>query len=145
VDSQPSSQEIDTMHNRSGQPTDADVALVLRSYEAFERGDIETAVAPLHPEVDWIEPDEFPGGGHRRGPAAVADYLRESRAAWAEFTSERTAHRRGSDIVVVHRVRGRLLDGTEHEAVAADVFTLREGQVVRMVAYADPADVLGPE
>jgi ketosteroid isomerase-like protein len=40
-------------------------------------------------------------------------------------------------------VSGRLVDGTEHEATVADVFTVRNGQVVRMRAYADPAEVLG--
>ena len=125
--------------------TDADVALVLRAYEAWERGDIDEAVAALHPDVEWIEPEEFPGGGRRQGPEAVAEYLRESRAAWAELTSRRRAHRRGGDVVIVHHVRGRLADGTDHEATVADVFTVRDGQVVRMAAYADPAEVLGPD
>lgn len=123
-------------------PTDPNVALVLASYEAYARGDIDAAVAPLHPEVEWIEPEEFPGGGRRTGPAAVAEYLRASYALWGELASEPTPYRRGEDIVIVHHVRGHLVDGTPHEMTAADVFTLRNGQVVRMHAYADPADVL---
>jgi ketosteroid isomerase-like protein len=121
---------------------DADVLVVLRAYEAFARGDIEQAVAALHPEVEWVEPEEFPGGGSRRGPAAVAEYLRGSRAMWAELVSRSTPYRRGENIVVVHHVVGRLVDGTSHEVTVADVFTFRDGQVIGMQAYADPAAAL---
>lgn len=57
---------------------DPDVRMVLDSYAAYARGDIDAAVAPLHPDVEWIEPDSFPNGGAYRGPVAVAGYLRES-------------------------------------------------------------------
>lgn len=124
---------------------DPDVILVLRSYEAYARGDIDEAVAPLHPDVEWIEPDDLPDGGRRVGPAAVADYLRDSRARWSELTSEPTAQRRGGNIVIVHHVHGTLADGTAHEATVADVYTVRDGQVVRMRAYADPAEALTPQ
>lgn len=118
------------------------MVLVLKSYEAFARGDIEQAVVPLHPDVEWIEPEEFPYGGRRQGPDAVADYLGSSRARWAELVSEPTPHRRGDDIVIVHHVSGRLIDGTAHDVTVADVFTVRDGLVVRMKAYADPAEAL---
>lgn len=121
--------------------SDPDIELVLRAYAAFARGDIDTAVADLHPDVEWIEPAEFPGGGRYLGPAAVAGYLRESRAKWAELTSSPTPQRRGDRIVVVHRVSGRLLDGTWHENAVADVYTVENGLVTHMQAYADPAEV----
>jgi ketosteroid isomerase-like protein len=93
-------------------------------------------------DVEWIEPDEFPNGGTHRGPAAVADYLRASYESWSSVVSEPTAHRRGDRIVVVHHVHGILADGTPQEATVADVFTVRDGRVVRMVAYADPTEAL---
>lgn len=118
---------------------DPEIATALAAYAAFERGDIDQAVAGLHPQVEWIEPEEFPNGGRRVGPAAVADYLRRSRSMWSELVSEPTAHRRGNDIVVIHHLHGHLADGTFRDATAADVFTFRDGLVVRMQAYADPA------
>jgi ketosteroid isomerase-like protein len=124
---------------------DADVLVVLRAYEAFARGDIEQAVVALHPEVEWIEPEEFPNGGRRRGPVAVAEYLRSSRAMWAELVSQPTLYRRGEDIVIIHHAFGRLVDGTPHDVTVADVFTLRDGQVIRMHAYADPTEPLRPK
>jgi len=122
--------------------TDADVALVLASYAAFARGDIDAAVAPLHPDIEWSEPEEFPNGGRRQGTEAVAAYLRSSYALWSELVSEPTPYRRGDDIMIVHHVHGRLADGTAHDVTVADVFTLRDGRVVRMHAYSNPADAM---
>jgi ketosteroid isomerase-like protein len=31
-----------------------------------------------------------------------------------------------------------MIDGTRHENTVADVFTIQDGRVVEMVAYADP-------
>jgi ketosteroid isomerase-like protein len=121
---------------------DPEIAVVLTAYAAFARGDIDQAVAGLHPHVEWIEPEQFPYGGRRVGPAAVADYLRDSRSSWAELVSEPAATRRGNDIVVVHRVHGRLADGTFRDVTVADVFTFSTGLIVRMQAYDDPAQAL---
>ena len=122
--------------------SDPEIAAVLEAYAAFACGDIDRAVARLHPQVEWIEPDEFLHGGRRVGPASVAEYLRNSRSQWAELVSEPTAHRRGNDIVVFHHVHGRLADGTFRDSPVADVFTFSNGLVVRMQAYADPAQAL---
>jgi ketosteroid isomerase-like protein len=122
---------------------DPEMTVVLAAYAAFARGDIDRAVAALDPQVEWIEPDEFPHGGRRVGPAAVADYLRRSRSTWAELVSEPAAHRSGDDIVVIHHLHGRLTDGTARDVTVADVFTFSNGLIVRMRAYADPAEVPG--
>jgi ketosteroid isomerase-like protein len=118
---------------------DADVRLVLAGYQAYARGDIDGAVAGLAATVEWIEPDEFPGGGRYVGPDAVADYLRGSLARWDTLSSTPTAHHVAGRIVVVHHVMGRTVDGVQRENTVADVFTVRAGKVVHMQAYADPA------
>jgi ketosteroid isomerase-like protein len=114
--------------------------LVLASYDAYARGDIERAVAPLDPDVDWVEPETFPDGGRHRGRDAVARYLRQSRERWAELTVEPVAHQRGQEVIVVVRHHGTLLDGSGADITVADVFTLHDGRVVRMQAFADPAE-----
>jgi ketosteroid isomerase-like protein len=122
---------------------DADIDLVLAAYAAYARGDIVAAVQHVHPDVEWIEPDEFPNGGPHRGRAAVAAYLRAARDDWYKLRSMPVARRVGERIVVEHHVEGVLHDGTEQQMTVADVFTVRDGQVVHMQAYADPADVPG--
>ncbi len=116
--------------------SDPEADLVLASYAAFARGDIE-AVAPLTEWTEWFEPEEFLMGGRRVGRAAVTEYLHASRAAWRELTSTPTAHRVGEHIVVVHAVSGTLPDGSKAEATVADVYTIRDGAVVSMKATAD--------
>jgi hypothetical protein len=74
-----------------------------------------------NPDVEWIEPDEFPNGGRRHGPASVAEYLRSSREMWADLVSEASAVRRGDDIVIIHHVSGRMTDGSTRDVTVADV------------------------
>ena len=123
-----------------GWVSDSDVELVMAAYGAFARGDIDAAVRDLAPDVVWIEPDEFPNGGRHMGSEAVADYLRASRAMWADLHSEADATRVGDRIVVVHRVHGQLMDGTTHENAVTDVFKVENGLVTEMIAHVDPAD-----
>lgn len=119
---------------------DPEIAVVLMAYEAFARGDAAAATADMDPEVEWIEPLSFPGGGRRIGPAAVTEYLEDSRAGWKHLTSEPTVTRVGPEIVVVHRLHGILLDGTPNEAEATDAFRFREGRIGRMRAYEAPEE-----
>ncbi len=58
------------------------------AYAAFNRGDIEATVEQLDPQIEWIEPSEFPGGGTYHGRDEVKRYLTQSFAAWAEARSE---------------------------------------------------------
>jgi ketosteroid isomerase-like protein len=120
--------------------SDPEVEVVLAAYEAFARGDIAAAVRDLDPEVEWVEPIDFPKGGRRVGREAVAEYLEASRAGWKHVTSEPTATRVGPEIVVVHRLHGNLLDGTPREAEVADVFRFRDGRIGRMRAYGAPEE-----
>ena len=64
------------------------IRVLREAYAAFNRGDIAAAVEPLDPHIEWTEPAEFPGGGTYSGHAGVTTYLTQSRAAWAECTSE---------------------------------------------------------
>lgn len=116
--------------------------LVLGCYEAYARGDIEAAVAPLHPEVVWLEPEEFTDGGPHRGREAVRAYLERSRARWTELTVEPHADEVNGRIVIVVRHRGRLVSGAARDVTVADVFTVREGQIVHMQAFANPEEAL---
>ena len=38
------------------------------------------------------DPDEFPNGGRRDGPAAVADYLQASYDGWRELRGDQVVH-----------------------------------------------------
>ena len=117
--------------------SDPEVDLVLASYAAFARGDIDTAVAPMVDDIEWVEPEDFPMGGRRVGPAAVHEYLAASRAGWRELVSTPEAYRVDGRVVIVHALSGTLLDGTPNQVRVADVFTVRGTEVLAMQATTD--------
>lgn len=114
------------------------------AYAAFNRGDFNAAVAALDPNVEWSEPVEFPGGGTCHGREAVKQYLQQSRAGWAEGSSEPERFVIAGDRIVVFvlarfRPRGR---NKWQQVSLADVYTVRKGRIVRMRAFADRQQAL---
>jgi hypothetical protein len=114
------------------------------AYAAFNRGDIEAAVQSLDPQIDWSEPAEFPGGGTYRGREAVKRYLTQSRAAWAEASSEPERFiTSGNRIVVFVHARVRAKDSNQWQDVRlADVYTINNGKAIQMRAFADRQEAL---
>jgi uncharacterized protein len=114
------------------------------AYAAFNRNDIPATVKALDPQIEWTEPAEFPGGGTYHEHAGVQAYLSQSRANWAEGSSEPERFIvAGDKIIVFVHVRVRLKDSTEwHERRLADVFTFRNGKAIQMRAFADRRQAL---
>ncbi len=126
------------------EPLEAETAAVREIYAAINRNDIEAAVRPLDPGVEWIEPAEYTGGATCHGRAAVAAHLSRARATWAEGTCEpeRTIVA-GDRIVVYIRVHVRLKAETEwREGVHAAVYTFRNGKAIEMRIFDDPREAL---
>src|SRR5229473_8559486 len=108
------------------------------AYAAFNRGDIDAAVKPLDAQIEWSEPAEFPGGGTYQGRESAKQYLAQSRAAWAEVTSEPEQFISAGNriVVLVHarvRARDRAKGSNEWQDVRlADVYTFRDGKAIQM-------------
>jgi ketosteroid isomerase-like protein len=99
---------------------------------------------PLDPDIEWSEPDGFPGGGTYHGLAGVESYLTQSRAGLSEGTSEpEEFFTFGSRIVVFVHAHIRPKDSSEwHDVKLADVYTIRDGRAVEMRAFADRQQAL---
>jgi ketosteroid isomerase-like protein len=84
------------------------------------------------------------GGGTYHGHAVVKQYLTQSRAAWAEGTSEPEQFiSAGNRIVVFVHARFRLKGSSEwRDVTLADVYTLRNGRAIQMRAFADRQEAL---
>ena len=120
------------------------VSALVGAYAAFNRGDMTAAVEPLDAQVEWTEPAEFPRDGTYHGRDGVKRYLTQSRAAWGEVNSE--AERFiivGKRIVVFVHARVRPKGSDKWQDVSlADVYTVRNGRVVEMQAFADRREAL---
>lgn len=115
------------------------IAALREAYAAFNRGDMDAAVASLDENIEWIEPMEFPGGGSYQGRESAKQYLAQSRAAWAEVSSQPEQFiPAGNRMVVLVHARVQAKGSNEWQDVRlADVYTFRDGKAIQMRAFAD--------
>jgi ketosteroid isomerase-like protein len=120
------------------------VTALRESYAAFNRGDIDAALEPLDAQIEWSEPAAFPGGGAYHGRNGVKQYLTQSRATWAEGSSEPEQFITvGDKIVVFVHARIRQKGSNAWQDVSlADVYTVRNGKATQMRAFADRQEAL---
>lgn len=116
------------------------------AYSALNRKDVDGFVAVLDPQVERIEPSDFPHGGIYHGLEAVRAHVAKGRGSWAEGTCKPVRfivappHAHGDRIIVLVRVRVRLRGETAwRKGDIADVFTLRDGKAVQFRTFADVA------
>ena len=117
------------------------LALVRRSYVAFERDDLDAVLADMHPEIEWHQAQGLPHGGLYRGLDEVRRNIFEplDESWWSEFsaTPEQFLDA-GSEIVVLGRYRGV---GKETAKVLdvpfVHVWTVENGKAVRFRQFLD--------
>jgi ketosteroid isomerase-like protein len=120
--------------------SDADLEARLRGlYAAFNRGDIEGAVALLPPDVVAYDAPDLPDSQTYHGRAGLAGALR---TLWEMFDGpevEVLDLRFGGDrAVALLRARGRgVAGGVPVEVAVAHVFTVRDGEPVEMRVFID--------
>jgi ketosteroid isomerase-like protein len=117
------------------------VALVRSIYDNFAKGEIQSVLAALDPDVEWIESDlhVLPHRGTHRGPSSVATgVFGQVMTSFEEFAvvPERI-HDAGDTVVVEGRAVGRTKGGRVLDAPAAWVWTVRDGKATRNVNYHD--------
>lgn len=129
---------------QTAQQIDSRITALRAAYTAFNRGNIDAALEPLDPHIDWSEPAEFPGGGAYHGLQEVKRYLTQSRAAWAEAISDPEQFiPAGNRIVVFVHARVRAKGSSEWQDVRlADVYTFHSGKAIQMRAFADRQQAL---
>jgi uncharacterized protein len=111
-----------------------------RSYDAFNRGDIESALAAFDPEVEWqtyIVPG--PGGGTYHGHAGVRELWSEAKRIFGEFRNiPEEMFSAGDKLLVYVRIEGvGAKSGAPVEARIAHLHTFRDGRVVLVRSFGD--------
>lgn len=126
---------------------EGNVDILRRGYDAFNRGDIDTVMGLLDPNIEWQEPEVegLPQRGTHRGAEDVANRVFGAIVEnWDGFQAVPEEFLEAGDRVVVlgqfegaGKTSGRTLDAT-----FAHVWTMRDGRAVQFRSYADTANFL---
>jgi ketosteroid isomerase-like protein len=118
-----------------------------RAYDAFNRGDIDTVMDILEPNVEWHEPEVegIPFAGTHRGSQQVAEnvfqpaleHYENFQVVPEEFLDA------GERVVALGRFKGSAkATGRTLDAPFAHVWALRNGKAVSFRNYTDTAQFL---
>ena len=120
------------------------VEIVRRFYEGWNRRDLSGGLQDLHPdgEVDWSR-SRGPEQGVYRGVEAIERFAQQ----WLDLFDEVRIEPKefidtGEYVVVPNVVMARGRDGIEVAARNTQVFTLRDGTIVRIRLYQERAEAL---
>jgi ketosteroid isomerase-like protein len=122
------------------------VEIVRAACDAWNRGDLDSVLAHLDPDLEWEEnPDVYPGLDRvYRGHAGFLKRQRDAFDVWEWFTVEDQEFiDAGEHVVAALRLRGKgRHSGIEVEMSVYDCFTFRDGKVARHLLFADRAEAL---
>lgn len=119
----------------------ANVDVVRSIYAAWEHGDYSSAEW-AHAEIEYVIADG-PSPGSWTGLAGMAEGVRDALGAWADIRQEAEEYRELDDgrVLVFTRWFGRGkasgLELGQMQTRGADVFHVRERNVIRLVTYFD--------
>jgi ketosteroid isomerase-like protein len=121
-----------------------DIGAVKETYAAINRNDVAAAVKAFDPQVEWIEPPDFPTPGAYRGHAAVIAHVSRGRGTWAEGSCDPECFIVAGDKVVIFlHARVRLKDHVDWiDGRFADVHTFRDGKVIEVRSFGERQDAL---
>jgi ketosteroid isomerase-like protein len=100
----------------------------------------EEALTYADPEIVWNPIEELPTQGH----GAVRASLARWKAEWDDYEVLPEGFVDGGDrVIATVRLRGRgRVSGVEIDALFYDLYTLRDGKIVRMDQFTDRAQAL---
>jgi ketosteroid isomerase-like protein len=118
------------------------VEVVREMTEAFLRGDVEQALVAYDPDVEW-DGRNLPDGKVARGLGAVVEHVARWAEQWEDWQYQPLDYiDAGDDVVLITRERGRSTAGVVMDERHAELYTVREGRIVRRVGFSDPNDAL---
>src|SRR5215204_3287508 len=127
--------------------SEENVNIMRQGYDAFNRGDIDTVMGLMDPNIEWQEPDVegLPQRGTHHGPEDVANNVFGAIVGnWDDFQAVAEEFLdAGERVIVLGRFQGRGKEsGKTLDAPYAHVWTLREGKAVHFRVYTDTSNLL---
>ena len=125
-------------------PLAAETEAIREAYAALNRNDVAGFVAVFDPQVERIEPSDFPGAGTYHGLEAVRAHVAKARGTWAEGGCQPQRFVVAGDrVVVLVHVRVRVKGEAEwRDGRTGDVFTFRNGKVIQFRTFFDEREAL---
>lgn len=119
--------------------------LILKMYDAFSKGDIQTILDSVSTDVEWTTPgpEIVPYCRTYRGPREVADFFKELAATQRnqKLTTDEVIAQ-GNKVVTVGRYSADVAATGKHfDTIICHVFTVENGRVTRFLDMADSAMV----
>jgi hypothetical protein len=119
------------------------VDLVKRSYDAFERGDMDGVLGDMDADIEWQQAQGLPHGGTYHGLDAVRRNIFDPLAEqwWDEFSAVPAEFlEAGGEVVVLGRYRGvAKRTGKQLDVPFVHVWTVRGEKAVRFRQFLDTA------
>jgi uncharacterized protein len=119
------------------------VEIVQQIFDAFSKRDMKAALAPMHPEIEWVTPPGAPNPSWH-GHDGVRSSLTEWTGSFDSFRFEPLEFIDADDRVLVDvalSVRGRESD-VDIRSHQFQVWTLSEGKVIRMEMFSEKGEAL---
>ncbi len=117
--------------------------LVRRIVEAADRHDVQAVEAMASDDIEFQSTFAASEGRAFGGPTAIRDYFSAMDEAFEDvaIAIERVVEAEGDRVLVDIRVRGRGRgSGIVVDHVYGQLYTVREGLVVAIASYMDPAE-----
>ena len=123
--------------------SEENVEVVRRMLDAFLTADLETALSFYAPDVEW-DGTNLPDGQVGRGHEAILDHVTRWAEAWDDWSVEveRVVEAGSDQVIVFLRERGRSDSGLTMDERHAELYTLRNGKIVRRRGFSDPGQAL---
>ena len=120
-------------------------ALVEKMYAAFGRGDVQTILDHLAPNVEWTMegPSTLPFAGKKIGPGQVRSFF-ESLATTQENQKLTIDDyiAQGDKVATTGRYSAVVkATGKRFDCAVAHVFTIRDGKITKFLDFADTAQM----
>ncbi len=122
-----------------------DIGVILASYEAFNSGDLHTAMDAFAPEIEWNVPPILPDAQVYHGHEGVERFWTTWRESFDDFRVEvEETIDAGARIVVMTKIRGRGRDSgiVVDTPSFAQIWTMRDGRAVHVEMLPNRSEAL---
>lgn len=107
-------------------------------YAAWDRGDMESVLAAVHPNASLINDVPLPWGGHYTGPQGFAEFFGKLLAGLDTKVESEEMIVSGDNVLQIGRTRGTVrATGKPFDAREVHILRFRDGQVVSFEVLLD--------